>query len=639
MYYYLVRIGVQRHWKTQEFTYEHAEKIEKQTIVRIPFGKKMKIGFVSDVVKKPAFKTKQITEIYETSISRQSLTFMSWYATYYAVADAEVVSQMFPQYLHKLSKFAPTHQDSKVPLPELSSAQKQVVHDILKDSKPVVFHGITASGKTRVYSELIQKQLSLGKHVLVLYPEIAVTPQIAYELKKIAPVVVFHSGQTDAERSRAWTQVMQSSEPLVVIGPRSCLFLPFPHLGLIIIDEAHDAAYKQDTQPRYHGIYVAGGLAKAYSAQLVLGSATPPIVETEHILASGGRLVCLHEKAIRSTTKTEFQVVAMRDLGQFTKHRLISDELLHAMAEALGKNKQSLLFLNRRGTSKVVLCSLAHCDWIATCEQCDLSLTYHHDTHILLCHTCGRKYKMPSTCPTCESEIVLRSFGSKAIVEEVKKLFPTARVARYDSDTKKDESLHNQYDEVKNGSVDILVGTQQLVKGLDLPLLSVVGILNADLSLRLPDFSSEERTFQLISQASGRVGRGHTQAKVVIQSFQPHAPVITQAINEDWHTFRDGELVTRKLHALPPYRHMLTCLFRDTSEKQAFQRANEFRSKITSSNLQITIEGPVASFHRRVGKHYYIQLHLKSTSRNALLRVVHFGPENMLVDFDPISLL
>lgn len=641
MYYHLVRIGVQRHWKQQEYTYESDVKLTKGTIVRVPFGKKKKIGIVSAVVKKPAFDTKPIIDIYTLRFSRQWYEFMRWYEAYYAVSPSEAVGQFLPSYLQKIREepLTSTSVIHETPLPAMTPAQTRVVKEIGATKKPVVLHGVTASGKTRIYLELIQQQLQKNMNVLVLYPEIAVTPQIAHEIEKIAHIIVFHSAQTDAERSHAWSRIAQSSEPLVIIGPRSCLFLPFASLGMVIVDEAHDAAYKQDTHPRYHGLYVAAGLAKAYDAQLLLGSATPPITETEHIISNGGSLVCLHEKALAPSEASEQRIIDLRQKKLFTRHSLLSDALLDAVRSAMKNEKQSLLFLNRRGTSKIVICSNTSCDWLAVCDRCELPLTFHHDSYQLICHTCGKKSAMPTSCPTCGSEISLRSLGSKAVVEEVKKLFPQARIARYDSDTKKDASLHSTYDAVKEGSIDIMIGTQQIIKGLDLPRLSVVGILQADLSLRFPDFSSEERTFQLISQASGRVGRGHAKAQVIVQTFQPDAPVIATALQEDWHSFREQELLARKNHALPPYRHIATFHFRERSQTTAFKKAETFRKRIKEAYPEIVIEGPVESFHRRIGQHFYVQLHLKSSSRTQLLHVIPLASEDVLVDLDPISLL
>jgi primosomal protein N' (replication factor Y) len=641
MHYYLVRIGVQRHWKREEYTYASEQTIAPCTIVRVPFGKKKKIGYVVSVVKNPSFETKEISDIYTACVSDASLRFMDWFSSYYLLASTEVAGIFFPAYLQKIIESQEQLPDVNpgLPLEVLTPEQDLAVQSITSTTSAVVLHGVTASGKTRIYLELVRKQLEHKRNVLILYPEISITPQLAFEIEKIAPVVVFHSQLTDAERSRIWSLVLANTQPMVILGARSALFLPFQNLGAVIVDEAHDSAYKQDNHPRYHSLYVAGGLARSHNAQLVFGSATPPITETELILGAGGKLVCLHEKAIKQQYSINKCIVDMRDKQSFNHHPLLSDTLIDSIRQALLTGKQSLLFINRRGTSRIVLCENQSCDWLATCRFCELPLTYHHDRHILLCHTCGTREKLQSQCPKCQSNIRLTSLGSKAIVQEIKKLFPAARIERYDSDTEKDESFYATYESVRNGSVDILVGTQQIIKGLDLPKLAVVGILHADLSLRFPDYSSEERTFQLVTQAIGRVGRGHTTGTIVVQTYIPQSPLLQEALREDWHGFRERELHTRKQHHLPPFIHTAKVLFREKSDDLAMRKAQAYIDTLSSNARGLKTEGPVDSFHSRIGVHYYVQVHLKSPVRSHLIRACSFASKEALFDLDPITLL
>lgn len=639
MRYYEVALGVKRHWKSATFTYASEQEIAPTTLVRVPFGRQKKIGFITSVVKKPSFDTKEILKVLDDRIPNQTVAFLEWYQQYYGLGYGQAVAQIVPEYLTATKKTAQLTGSYNVKdSVDLSPAQLQAANEVRSTQKPSVLHGITGAGKTRLYIHLLQQTLKEKKNVLLLYPEIALTSQIVTELSRHARVAVFHSQLTDAERSKLWYTVLESNEPHVVVGPRSVLFMPHKNIGLIIIDEAHETTYKQENEPRYHALYVAAGLSNSHRAKLVLGSATPPISETERILQSGGNLVCLHEKAIKSATNTKLSVVDMKDKKLFRQHTIFSDLLIREVSQALVQNKQSLLFLNRRGTSKLVLCSSDTCDWVAECAHCELALTYHHDDNTLMCHTCGRRNRMPTDCPVCSSALSLKSLGSKAIVEEASRIFPGARIARYDSDTSFEESFNESYQQIIDGSIDILIGTQQLIKGLDLPKLAVIGLVNSDLSLRFPDYSSDEHTFQLITQAIGRVGRGHTQGSVVVQTYQSNNPVLKDAVAEDWHSFRDKELIERRMHGFPPYSFIGKIIFREKTFTKAMGLANKYKKQLAPLT-EIIAEGPVTSFHHKRGQFYYVQLHLRSSSRKELLKAARLAPDTAMFDLDPITLL
>lgn len=639
MFYYEVKLGGARHWKQPAYTYSSDFELKLRALVYVPFGSQKKHGVVVKRTKKPSFETKPIISKSNIIIPQATIDFLGWYEAYYLLSPSQAFGQLLPDYLTKKyatapfrGKYEPTRE-----LP-LTSVQNAAIKKLQSTPKPTVLHGVTGAGKTRLYIHLIREQLALGKNALLLVPEIALTTQLIKELQQYVPTAVFHSQLTDAERSKLWYSVATSTEPCAIIGPRSTLFLPHDQLGVVIVDEAHEPSYKQENEPRYHGIYVAAGLANAHHAKLVLGSATPPVSETEFILSRGGNLVCLHEQALKATADKRVRIVDMRDNANMSAHPLFTKALLDAIRQALKEGSQSLLFLNRRGTSKLVLCSNDSCEWIAECEVCELPMTYHHDSGKLICHTCGRTSRIPTSCPLCAHPVDLKSLGSKAIVEEIKALFPEAKIGRYDSDTDTKASFHEQYEAIVSGSVDILIGTQQIIKGLDLPRLAVVGLLNADLSLHFPDFSSEERTFQIITQTLGRVGRGHRKGTVVLQTFQPHNPTIQDAAREDWHAFFEREKLELKAHHLPPFRFITKVLFRDKKLTTALKKAASFK-EILSSDNKIEIEGPVPSFYQKRGLYYYVQLHLKSTARNELLRVLKDAPEGALIDLDPITLL
>lgn len=639
MHYYEIGLGAEKYWGTGVFTYSSDDDLITGSIVRVPFRKQKKYGIVLKTVEKPDFPVKEIDKLLEIKITKQTFEFMEWYTKYYNAEKTQVYSQFLPNYLTANQKTMDLNTDDRQSLPALSKVQSKALEEINSTKKPSVLHGITGAGKTRIYTHLLIEQLKSGKNALLLYPEISLTSQIVNELKKYAPVIVFHSQLTNAERSKLWYSVATKTQPCIIIGPRSAIFLPYLNLGIVIIDEAHESSYKQENDVRYSSIYTAAGLCASHTAKLVLGSATPPVSETEHILGHGGNLVCLHHKALKfeSDEDKEVLIIDAKKRDNFSIHPLISDTLIKSINCALDKNEQIILFINRRGTAKLVLCGSADCDWQAECEHCELPMTYHHDAHQLVCHTCGRKKVMPTTCPVCSNKTELKSLGSKAIVEDITKLFPAAKIARFDSDTEKTESFNQNYDAILAGSVDILIGTQQLIKGLDLPKLSTIGILNADLSLHFPDYTSDERTFQLVTQAMGRVGRGHNKGCVVVQTFQPNNPTITWAIAENWHGFRDNELASRRLHSFPPYSFYAKLLFRDKNIDRAEKKANICKGLV--SRDKVNIDGPLPSFTFKRSGFYYVQLLIKARTRTRLLEAIRNSPKDTIIDLDPANLL
>jgi primosomal protein N' (replication factor Y) len=664
MKFYEIGLSAERHWKTAVFTYDSDLSVDLDKIVKVPYGKSSKLGIVLREVPKPEFKTKSIQNVLEYEPLQQMRAFLDWYSGYYANTSGLLYGQFLPKYLTFVPRTNSSNKDeisessSSLGLSEpsndqlinttfmdksklihpLSNAQKDVVNKIIDTIKPTVLHGITGSGKTRIYTELMIKTLESGKNALLLYPEIALTPQIVQELSSFLPLIVFHSQLSSSERSKLWHKVASSQKPHVIVGPRSAIFLPHSNLGIIIVDEAHESTYKQDSDIHYNGLHVAAGLANIHKAILVLGSATPPVTETSQILSKGGQLVCLHDKAIASNLSSEVEIVDIRRSDLFTKHPLISNTLIDKIQKATIDGKQSLLFINRRGTAKLIVCSSETCDWQANCSRCELPMTFHHDKHLLICHTCGNREKMPSQCPICDSNISQKVLGAKAYVEDVQKIFPSAKIARFDSDSKNEESFINRYQEIVTGKLDIIIGTQQLVKGLDLPKLSVVGVLNADLSLHFPDYSSDERTFQLITQVIGRVGRGHQKSSVVLQTRQPNNPVIRTAISEDWHKFYKQELVHRKQHSFPPFIHVAKLLFREKSMNMAFKKAQNVADQLSTIKT-ISIDGPLLSFFPKRGDSYYVQIHMKSSRRSSLLKAIEKLPAGIICDIDPTSLL
>ncbi|MGH7239777.1 MAG: replication restart helicase PriA, partial [Candidatus Saccharimonadales bacterium] len=502
-------------------------------------------------------------------------------------------------------------------------------------------HGDTGSGKTRLYIELTEKTLKNGKSAIILTPEIGLTAQLAQEFKASFGdrVIITHSQLTPAERRRTWQQLLTATQPLVVIGPRSALFSPLNNIGLIVIDESHDGSYKQNDAPHYSAITTAAKLAELSSCPLILGSATPSINDYFMAKSRVRPILRLSKPAIKTTqSQVRLIIIDIKERNQFKRSQLLSEKLIEYCEEALARKEQILLFLNRRGTARVTIC--ADCGWNAVCPHCNLPLTYHGDTHLLRCHSCNYHQLPVSKCPNCgSSEINFKGSGTKAIEVEVKKLFPKAVTRRFDNDNPKRDRLEQAYDQLKSGKVDIIVGTQAVAKGLDLPKLTVVGVITADISLYLPDFSADERTYQLIRQVIGRVGRGHRPGTALIQTYNPDNPIIQAAVYGDYESFYRHELAARQKFNFPPARHMLKLTIGRASANSAEAACAKLKLMLEQFNLKIMIDGPSPCFHEtKNGKHYW-QLVLRANQRSELLAALSRVPVGTASELDPVSLL
>jgi primosomal protein N' (replication factor Y) len=473
----------------------------------------------------------------------------------------------------------------------------------------------------------------------VLVPEIALTPQLVAEFTNhFGHVVVTHSHMTEAERHKAWLEVLIANKPLVVIGPRSALFMPIQNLGLIVIDEAHEPSYKQDQSPRYSALRTASVLAKFHDrAKVVLGSATPSI--SDYYLAEQTKSPIIKlTKPAAATEKPGVELIDLRAKELFREHRFISDALLARMREALHKGQQILLFHNRRGTAPTTLCS--NCGWSALCETCFLPMTLHADKHKLLCHICGRAHKVPPSCPECGNpSIVFRGMGTKMIEDEVRKAFPKASIGRFDADNEADQTLDKRYQEIYDGKIDIMIGTQILAKGLDVPSLSVVGVLQADNGLHLPDYQAEERVFQLLYQVAGRVGRGKHESHVVVQTFLPDHPTIKLALERNYDDFYKQQLHERRRGVFPPFTYLLKLTTSYKTEAGAIRAAKTMATKLRADHPHLIIQGPTPSFYERQHGNYRWQLLVKSKKRAELGAIAAVMPAGWHVDLDAANLL
>ncbi len=632
-----------RYHGDKALSYHYPEKLAVGAIITVTLQRQKVLAVVVNEVKKPAFDTKPIdSTVADISVPQALLQLINWLKDYYPAPVGFLTSLILPTTLMQVSRDKAIKQSklAAAKLPPLTAEQQTAIKQI-NDHMPdsVLLHGDTGTGKTRVYIELIKTQIKQGKSAIILTPEIGLTPQLANTMAQTFPnVVVLHSNLTPAERRNRWTHVLNAKEPVVVVGPRSALFAPARNVGLIVMDEAHDQAYKQESRPHYQASRVAAALAKFHGAQLIFGTATPLVADYYAFEQKKLPIVRMKELAIKSKHKLTTELVAIPDRTNFTRSAHLSTQLIEAITATVQAKEQSLIFLNRRGTARLVLCE--SCGWTALCPRCDLPLTYHGDSHTMRCHICNHSESAPSSCPVCHhTDIGFRSIGTKTIETELKRLFPEARVSRFDTDLKKADRLEEAYAAIKAGKVDILIGTQMLAKGLDLPSLSLVGIVVADTSLYLPDFSAEEHSYQLLSQIMGRVGRGHRHGHVVVQTYHPEHPALQAAVSRDYQVFYNQQIKERQNFGYPPFVYLLKLQVSRAKSEAAETAAVSLAEDIRNLHLPIELAGPSPAFHEKSQGKYHWQLVIKSKSREHLLTIIKKLPKTINYDIDPVSLL
>ncbi len=469
----------------------------------------------------------------------------------------------------------------------LSPAQQQAhdaIGECLKTRNVCLLHGVTSSGKTEIYIHLIDEAVRQGRQVLYLLPEIALTTQITERLRRVfgARLGVYHSKFPDAERVEIWQKQLSAQPYDIILGVRSSVFLPFQRLGLVIVDEEHETSFKQqDPAPRYHARNAVLVLASLCGAKTLLGTATPSI-ETWYNATTAGKygLVELTER-YRSIRLPEIIPVDIKELHR--KKRMngpFSPFLLQCVREALEQHEQVILFQNRRGFAPLVECHT--CGWVPKCTNCDVSLTYHKGLNQLACHYCGSVYRLPQRCPACAgTDLRHRGFGTEKIEDDIRMLFPQARVARMDLDTTRTRSAYGRIiADFEQGRTDILIGTQMVSKGLDFDRVSVVGILNADTMMNYPDFRAYERAFQLMAQVAGRAGRKNRQGRVVLQTRSIDHPIIAQVMRNDYAGMVATQLAERKLFHYPPYYRLIYVYLKHKSEPLLEQAAQAAGSRL-----------------------------------------------------------
>ena len=497
--------------------------------------------------------------------------------------------------------------------PEQRQARDAVVSAIGSHQPPFLLQGITGSGKTEVYLQIIQGALDKGKTAILLVPEISLTPQMTerFIARFGDKVAILHSGLSNGEKYDEWRKV-ERGDAQVVVGARSAIFAPLKNLGVMIIDEEHEATYKQDSNPRYHAREVAILRAQYNQAALVLGSATPSLESR----ARAGKGVYQHlrltQRANPLATIPEVQVIDFRDYIGQNETSNFTPPLLEAIQDRLAKKEQVVLMLNRRGYSSFVMCR--ECGTVDTCPNCDISLTLHMDTKTMNCHYCGFSKDIPQVCPNCKSRSIrYYGTGTQKAYDELTELFPQARILRMDVDTTRKKGSHQALlDQFGRGEADILLGTQMIAKGLDFPNVTLVGVLNADTALNLPDFRSSERTFQLLTQVAGRAGRAEKAGQVLIQSYNPQHYAIRFAKDQDYEGFYAYEMGIRRQLGYPPYYFTIGITLSHKKEEEVVKRAYEVMNILRSGLSETSkILGPTPKPIARTHNLYHYQILIK----------------------------
>lgn len=661
MFYVEVAVNVPLN---QTFTYKCEDDVpENQSFgrrVEVRFGNRKTTAFVVSASKDipascsvPIEKIRPITKFIDEQpiLTRELYETAQWMSNYYIASIGEVIFSIIPSGKRESGTggFVFAEDIAFSEKLELSEEQKTAVNGILNNADGTFFHylyGMTGSGKTEVFLSAAERIMAKEQGVIYLVPEIGLTPQVVESvIKRFGnTAAVIHSELTPSQRLREWKRIL-SKEARIVVGARSAVFAPVPNLGLIIIDEEHDGSYKSGSSPRYHARQVAMHRCTNLQIPLVMGSATPS-VEAYHSMQTGTIKKHVLTKRLAGGSVPEISAVNLS--LEHSGDESISPTLFKAMQETLSQKRQVILFLNRRGFTHFFRCST--CGFEMKCKNCSVSMTYHKKENRLRCHYCGYSVSPPHQCPSCGSlDIGYSGFGTEYIENEVKAKFPNASVIRIDTDslTHKGE-LKEKIDAFKQGSYDIMLGTQMVAKGLNFPKLQLVGVVLADTTLHLPDFRASERTFSLITQVAGRAGRYFPDGKVIVQSFSPDMPPIDMAVHNNTDAFYENELQQRKVLHFPPYSRLLRLVFRSAVAKAAEQAAlGAYQILAQTRTKDVDILGPAECPLEMIAKNYRYQILLRGKAIAPLQKMAanliwnYSVQQNVYieVDVDPVNML
>ncbi len=538
----------------------------------------------------------------------------------------------------------------------LNADQQDALQAILRSlnqrrHETLLIHGVTGSGKTEVYIQAIQEAVHFGRQAIVLVPEISLTPQTVRRFRRrFEHVAVLHSHLSDADRHWEWQRIAQG-QVQVVVGARSAVFAPVPNLGLIVLDEEHENSFKQETAPRYHARDVAIQRAAQEGVPLVLGSATPSLESWHRAQQGEYRLISMPRRVLDRPMPAVGTIDLRSEIHCKTSRGAIHRNLHQAIGEAIRSGGQVILLLNRRGFSTHIQCP--SCGEVVKCPECEIALTHHRTEEIALCHYCDYQIKAPQECPSCKfAGISYRGLGTQRLEAEIRARFPAAKCLRMDSDTMQSRGAHERALALfKQGDVQILLGTQMIAKGLDFPNVTLVGVINADTALHLPDFRSAERTFHLVTQVAGRTGRGDKGGRVLVQTFNPDHPAIQAAVRHDYKAFAEGELPIRKMFSYPPYSSMARFVVRGPQEKSTEQFAQTLGQSLVvaldAENAQARVLGPAAAPFAKLRGKYRFQIQIQAPDADRLRAGIRRATADLktpddiqwIVDVDPVDML
>ncbi|MFH1593323.1 MAG: primosomal protein N' [Candidatus Omnitrophota bacterium] len=653
------------------------KEIEIGKRVWVEFGRKDRVGYVVGFADSTEVEdTKPVKSVIDSEpiISLSMLELCKWVAETYMCSLGQAIAATVPSVLKKgkvsvkarkreyPARNEPGGEDREahirsLPL-SLTSEQKEALKTVLvkiesQEYRTFLLHGITSSGKTEVYLQAIEEVLKRGRSSIVLVPEIALTPQTVGRFKeRFGPLVaVVHSQLLGSMKYAEWKRIKDGIAK-IVIGARSAIFSPVKNLGLIIVDEEHETSYKQEDVPRYHARDVALMRGRLCNSPVILGSATPSL-ETYYLAKKRELELVRLTKRIDDRQLPKAKIVDMRMELATRKHIVMfSRVLIDSIQRALNSNGQIMIFLNRRGFSTYINCK--KCGLVLKCKRCDSVLVHHYQTKKLLCHYCNYRISPPDICPHCSSSYMKYfGIGTEKVESEIARIFPGARIARMDTDSTRVRGAHERIlGDFKDHKIDILVGTQMIAKGLDFPKVTLVGIVNADVTLNLPDFRASERTFNLLTQVGGRAGRGADGGEVIIQTYAPEHYAILAASKHDYDKFYSEEIKSRKELAFPPVTHMIRLTLRGRNEKRTIDAAHDMTRSLDKELMKliagkgIEVLGPAPSPVSRVRGYFRWNILLKGKNRSimcaelskALLKCGRPAGVFVAVDVDPMSL-
>jgi primosomal protein N' (replication factor Y) len=624
-------------WQTFSYALPvEATDLKIGSIVQVPFGKRSGLGIVTDLHhnQPSGYQLKPISKLINpTPLPAELAHLVRWLQAYYVVPLEQAMKPVLPSGIGTTRRkpYQPST-EAAAELPSLNTQQHAALKQLTIRGKHLLY-GVTGSGKTMVYAHLIQQTLQSGQSALLMLPEIVLAESLNHAITKYFPqAIVLHSGLRPAERLARWQYILENSpdHPLLIVGTRSALFAPIAKLGCIIVDEAHEPSYKQDSGMRYHGCDVAAQLSNLHQANLVFGSATPSLNHFQ--LAQAGRL-----KLVKLTNRHANTPMPAIEFVHSPRGQAISEELRQAITDTLAAAHQVILLHNRRGSARSAVCT--SCGELQRCPSCEVALTYHADIGKLICHYCGRRSSPPAVCSACKhGDIRFVGFGTKAVVSELREIFPKARIARLDTDSARTGDAQALIARMHAGDIDILVGTQMIGRGLDFDKVSLAGIISAESALAIPDYSASERAFDLMVQAAGRAGRRHTQGQVIVQTYNAEQPLLQAVAQHSYEQFATNELALRRKYLYPPYAYLvqLECGYaeRDRGQRELTKLKSNWASR---PSLQLV--GPVAAHPFGRGRRYYWQLVAKSRRRAELVELCKSLPPTITHNLDPINLL